>query len=156
MEGTEGHGGKRDRRVARERAIFGRSSAVGTCHGEREKKRRVPRARTYTLTQRRSSGCKKRSREREREGIYASEGIRKRKRERKRRGRRHIARGRNTLRIKCVRLVVQLSRERRLGGSPPEVRKNPLSDRFPGEAGRGTRFRSVDTRTNTRLRMHGR
>lgn len=72
---------KRDRRVeTREQAIFGRSSAVGTCHGEREKKRRVPRARTYTLTQRRS-GCKKRSRERERE-IDTRERANKKEKER--------------------------------------------------------------------------
>lgn len=67
MEGTEGHGGKRDRRVARERAIFGRSSAVGTCHGEREKKRRVPRAHIHTLLRNGAAADARKGRERERE-----------------------------------------------------------------------------------------
>lgn len=51
--------------------------------------------------------------EREREIDTRERANKKEKeRERKRRGRRRIARGRNTLRIKCVRLVVQLSGER--------------------------------------------
>ena len=61
--------------------------------------------------------------EREREIDTRERANKKEKeRERKRRGRRRIARGRNTLRIKCVRLVVQLSGERTAR----------LSDRFLG------------------------
>ena len=95
--------------AARDRCIIRsgdlRCQLLARAAAKERKKRRVPRVRTLTQEH---GGCKKRPRG------YGSERAsvkRERKRER-RRGRRRIARGRNALRIKCVRLVVQLSRGR--------------------------------------------